>query len=49
MRLDSLVERARIAKRMTLTNDNLTDVLDDMDNELQEVIKLVEQARGVTS
>ena len=46
--LASIAEQAGVAKKMALTNDNLTDVLDDMDNELQTVIKLVAQARGVT-
>ena len=46
--LASIAEHAQIAKRMALTNENLTDVLDTMDNELQTVIKLVAQARGVT-
>jgi hypothetical protein len=48
-RLASIAEQAGLAQKMTLKNDNLCDVLDTMDNELQEVIRLVEQARGVTS
>ena len=46
--LASIAEQAGVAQKMALTNDNLTDVLDYMDNQLQTVIKLVAQARGVT-
>jgi hypothetical protein len=45
-RLTSIVEQALMAKQMALTNDNLCDVLDAMDNELQAVIRLVAEARG---
>lgn len=48
-RLASIVDQALIAKRMALTNDNLCDVLDGIDNEVQAVIKLVQRARGVES
>jgi hypothetical protein len=34
---------------MPLQSDNLCDLLDDMDNALQEVIQLVQHARGVAS
>ena len=47
--LTSIAEQALVARRMSLTNDNLCDVLDAMDNEVQTVIRLVEQARAVTS
>jgi hypothetical protein len=48
-RLASVVSQAQRAQRMALTNDNLCDLLDEIDNEVQAVIKLVERARGVTS
>ena len=47
--LASIVSQAGLANRMALKNDNLCEVLDAMDNELQEVIRLVERVRGVTS
>ncbi|HLG58256.1 MAG TPA: hypothetical protein VI485_23125 [Vicinamibacterales bacterium] len=45
-RLGNIAEQALLAQKMALKNDNLCDVLDDIDNEVQAVIKLVEQARA---
>lgn len=47
--LHLVMEQAEQAQRLSVTNDNLCDVLDDMDNELQTVIELVRRARGVES
>jgi len=48
-RLAAIAEQAATAKQMPLQSDNLCDLLDDMDNALQEVIQLVQHARGVAS
>jgi hypothetical protein len=45
-RLASISAQAQQAQRMSVTNDNLCDVLDDIDNELQMVIELVQSLRS---
>jgi hypothetical protein len=45
-RLGSVASQAVQAQRMSVTSDNLCDVLDDIDNELREVIELVQRVRG---
>ena len=44
-RLEAVAEGARKAKRMAVTNENLTDVVDSIDEELQAVISLINCAR----
>jgi len=44
-RLEAVAEGARKAKRMAVTNENLTDLVDGIDEDLQAVIALINGAR----
>jgi hypothetical protein len=44
-RLFSIAEQAVAAKRISIQSDNLCDALDDIDNEVQVVIRLIDKAR----
>lgn len=45
-RLSSIEVQAARAQRVAVSSDNLCDILDDLDNELQTVIRLVNGARA---
>jgi hypothetical protein len=50
-RLQSIASRALQARRMSVTSDNLCDLVDDIDNDVQAAIEIINRLRrnGETS
>lgn len=46
MRLREIADSAKRAQRMSLTNDNLCDLIDEIAENLQWVTEIVNKARG---
>jgi hypothetical protein len=44
-RLQAIASQAMQAKRMSVTSDNLCDIVDDIDNDVQAAIEIINRLR----